>query len=652
MNGWRSFGLLDLNPVIEPEETTPFTVHGERSGARIGALVPLTVAERFEAFAWMGFKPHGIYLPHNERITADLRRRVRELGDIADVDARLGAYSRLQDETEAMYLEGIEGRWTGQQAWARSEARFRQVAASRRTGKTLYAACETIAMLRMRPRSLVWIASGTMHSASRCFEMVLSRVTDLKSRGMEILAQRNSRDEKFIRVTGGGLCVGVSLDERAVEVGAAVDLAIIDEANEISRDSWLHTVLPPLADRNGKAFMISSYRGQENFFYERSQEKSSDWEFFESIQWEDNFYAFPQGRQSPAIQAAERESSEDMASFLEEYGNIPTGTRRAVYPQYRDAVHAGEYPYKPGHPVMLTIDPSAGANEYAVGVVQDFGHYAHVIDEYYQAGASAEDAMASIEQRVWIKDVASGLCDSASPIDIRRWRERGYDILAVDKPLVEDRIPVYRKLLRDPWRFFRLFQYLSAEVLSEWGDPTPYDELPVKMQNLVYMEIEGKLAPTRLTPYLIEELKMCSRIFINEETCPNTMREHRTYQYRKIASSRNASPETPKKWKDHLVDALCYWAWMYKRFDVVRDESRLSYSYLRVAGRPDIDELVEESPVRDPRLTAAADEIGAEIVSPVPVSSGFSWLKINREMGTSSAAPMGRSGIDLRVVRT
>src|SRR5690242_12999089 len=116
---------LDLRKVLRPTTASQFEDVAERAGARLSAYKPITVAERFEAFRWMGFVPHGLFYPYDERMATAIRRDLRRIGAFEAVDARLRAYHELQDKTEQLYLKGVGGRWTGQQAWARSEKRFR-----------------------------------------------------------------------------------------------------------------------------------------------------------------------------------------------------------------------------------------------------------------------------------------------------------------------------------------------------------------------------------------------------------------------------------------------------------------------------------------------------------------------------------------------
>lgn len=117
----------------------------ERAQARLYEFQPITVADRFAGFRAINFKPHGIFLPADEKMRQEFKKRLWDIGQISELveerDIREGernvAYQRFQDETEALYLAGVPGEWTGQQAIARSPARFRIAALGRRAGKAL-----------------------------------------------------------------------------------------------------------------------------------------------------------------------------------------------------------------------------------------------------------------------------------------------------------------------------------------------------------------------------------------------------------------------------------------------------------------------------------------------------------------------------------
>ena len=156
----------------------------DRAAARLVPFQPITPEERLEAFRELNFRPHGLYVPEDEDGQRALLYRVRRIGEISVPDHRLRAYHELQDETERWAEAGVEGHWTGQQALARSHARFRIAAWGRRGGKTTEAAMEAIGVATLRPRSWIWLAAPTMKLVSRAFDKVMEVVRDknLKTR--------------------------------------------------------------------------------------------------------------------------------------------------------------------------------------------------------------------------------------------------------------------------------------------------------------------------------------------------------------------------------------------------------------------------------------------------------------------------------------
>jgi hypothetical protein len=608
----------------------------DRAAARLAPYRPVTVADRFEAFRRFGYTPQGLFYPDDAEATALIRARLRALGTVTPLDHRFAQYGALQRETAELAALGVPGHWTGQQAWARSAKRFRLVAVSRRGGKTFHSSREGAAVMLLRPRALVWIVAETMDTVDRCFKMMVQLFTDL---GAAFLVKRDQDHEKVFTIENGSTVKGVSLHEGTVNAGDAVDFAIIDEAVYVDGEDVRSTIMPPLTDRGGQMLVISSYKGQENYFYEQAQQGADeDWDMFEDVSYEINFAVFPEGRRTPTIQAAERASAEDPEAFLEEFGGIARGTRYAIYPQYLDPVHLDRVPHQTGVPVLLGIDPSSGANAYAVIAAQIYDNEVHFIDEFYEKGALAEDAMATLRSKPYADDILEGVCDSAQPSEIKRWRDGGFDILAIEKPRVEARIPVFRKLLRDPYLFYPLLQQLIAEVLEERGDARDWDELPPREQRIVILEVHGKLAPARLTPPLIDQLRATARVHIDRDHCGNFAKELKAYAYRKPPKGATKVAEVPRKVADHLVDAAGYLTWHYMRFAFDPRERRLTQSYLHVVGYEVEDEDDEDQLPTGIRISREAIKAGAEIGA-LPVSLpylGPSWLEIQRGLNGSA----------------
>lgn len=545
-----------------------------RARSRVDKYRPMSVAERLQAFARHGFRPHGVFLPSDDAQREKVRVILREIGKIDKLDDRLRRYAELQDATERLCGSGLPGKWTGQQAVARSESRFRLVAWGRRGGKTLYAANEAVAVAKSRPRSRVWVAAPTMAHVSRCFDLVEQLVQDS---GERLTVHRNTVQHKLLILANGSAIEGVTLENTKSAVGAAVDLTIVDEAAQVGEDAWNRVILPPLADRNGHALLISSWEGESGFFFEKSQEaqadaatrgEESDWAFFQDASWDVNFYMFPQGRNSPAILAQERQMTN--VDFLEQFGAIPAKAKGLVFPEFREKVHVGRYPFDPNHPVILATDPSGGANPYAVLALQDYGDRILVIDEFYESGMAVEDISPLLDKKPWRKAVVDMVIDSAMPVEVERWVRMGWPVSPVqNKPKVEDRLPLYRNLLRDPRRYAVFYRIVMNDLLRELGHGMDDDlSMTPDQQRSLAIQIEDITSDQKISDRHLAVLRGCARIFY-DRSCAWTIREHKKYGYMKRRENTRTfnTKETPADAYNHGLDAVSYFTWMYHRTD-------------------------------------------------------------------------------------
>lgn len=156
-----------------------------------------------------------------------------------------------------------------------SDARFRVVAAGRRSGKTLMAAVETVRRaLKADPDWRgYWVGAEHRH-ADTAFRLIDSALPD------EIVAERKMSPPRTIALThgptlefhtaGGGALVSIGLD-----------WAVCDEAGkEFPERSWTQELRPALSDREGEAMFISTPDGRDWFHkrFERGQsEDHSEW---------------------------------------------------------------------------------------------------------------------------------------------------------------------------------------------------------------------------------------------------------------------------------------------------------------------------------------------------------------------------------------
>lgn len=582
-----------------PVRKNPIQDIYNRTAARLDRLTPLTVEERFEAFEQIGYRPYGLFIPDDKELRADLNVRVVDLARIGSKDDRDAAYVALQEETAEWEEQGIPGRWHGQIAVAMSRARFRIVAFGRRAGKSLGATKEAVAQTVMRPRSVVWVCGYNDTVVSRIFDMLVNDVKDLN---LETTIVRNAKNDRLIVFANGSRIEGVSLDKNVVAPGASVNLAIIDEAAFIAEEIWQRVILPPLTDTEGQALLISSWEGEGNFFFQKAEEAKAEadlarmrgediqplWEFFRDETW-NNFFVYPGGYDDPKIQAARIELKLSPQDFLEQFGAIASGVRGRVYGEFKERVHVGHFPYREGIPVTLTVDPSSGSAHYAIAVIQKDGPVDYIIDEFYETGVSAEDIWPVLRRREWHDDVDDVIIDPAWPTEIERWYKPiskgggGYKAFGLpNKPKIQDRIPIYRGRLRNADEYENFRHRRLWEVMSEHGvDPAEVPYLSAEDRQQYEMLLEQSLSDENLTEDDINQLRSCSRLFINGATCPNVIKEHRLYSYGRKPGALIGSQyrENPRDvWSD-LMDALGYYVFWQYRYEEA-DTEKPDYSYL------------------------------------------------------------------------
>lgn len=579
----------DFKKALRPDEVQAGFLHDAsvRAEARLVPFVPVTPEDRLKWFAEMGFRPHGLYVPEDPIHASKLRSVTRKIGEIPQLDQRNSRYMQLQDKTE-QWAASIAGAWTGQQAIARSRARFRAAAFGRRGGKSTYGAAEAVGVAKYRPGSTVWIAAPVMDPlVRRIFDKVTALVDQLE---IPMKIRRDSAQTKLLVFENGSQIEGVTLEQITSIAGAAVDFLVVDEVDQIDEETWVRALVPPLMDRNGQALLIGSFEGAEGFLSDKIREakkKAGTWEVFEAASYDVNFFVFPKGQQTEALVDARKEM--DPLEFLEQFGAIPNRGKGRVYSTFKERVHVGRYDFNPNLPVYLCADPSGGAAPYAVLAIQDYGEAVVAIDEYYEERATVEVLAPQIDRAPWREAVVEMVVDSAWPSDIERWTKHGFPAFAVfEKPKIPERLPFHRNALRDPIRFFHFYRQLVNQILVGEMGMEPESDLhqDEDFQYALALQVETLLSDEKLSDDYIQKLRACARLFIDQR-CSHFIEEHRLYRYRKAVWNRGIIKEVPDDKHNHLMDAFGYYLWQYKRFDTafaVGDQSFVQAVTERVFG--------------------------------------------------------------------
>lgn len=84
-----------------------------------------------------------------------------------------------------------------------------------------------------------------------------------------------NKSEMMVRFAGGGRLGIYSADNDVSMRGEDLDLVFVDEAAQIPEETWTDVIQPTLADRAGRAFLLSTPKGK-NWFWREWMEARSD----------------------------------------------------------------------------------------------------------------------------------------------------------------------------------------------------------------------------------------------------------------------------------------------------------------------------------------------------------------------------------------
>jgi hypothetical protein len=160
-----------------------------------------------------------------------------------------------------------------QAAVLNSEARFRVVAAGRRSGKTLLAAAET---MRRAAESggdwhAYWVGAEHTH-ADTAFRLIDDAVPE------RFIARRN-RSPPRIHEFDNGATVTYQTAGGGANVSVGLNWVVCDEAaKDFPEHVWTGELRPTLSDRDGDAMFISTPDGKDWFFrsYQRGHDETAD----------------------------------------------------------------------------------------------------------------------------------------------------------------------------------------------------------------------------------------------------------------------------------------------------------------------------------------------------------------------------------------
>lgn len=161
-----------------------------------------------------------------------------------------------------------------------SDARFRLVAAGRRSGKTLLAAVATVKRaLEADDDWLGWWVTPTHDIADTGFRLIDDHLPD------GVVADRKLSPPRAIEFKNGAR-LGFRTTSGGANVSVGLDWVVIDEAaKDVPERAWTQELRPTLSDTNGEMLAISTPDGRGWFYDWFQRGQSPDYPDVESWQW-------------------------------------------------------------------------------------------------------------------------------------------------------------------------------------------------------------------------------------------------------------------------------------------------------------------------------------------------------------------------------
>lgn len=226
-----------------------------------------------------------------------------------------------------------------QREFHNSKARFRIIAAGRRFGKSQAAVNESIKFALTHNRSTVWVVAPIYSQAMIDWRMFKQFLPKELLKGIHIT-------EKYIELINGSTIWIKSGDNPDSLRGEGIDFLIIDEAAMVKREAWEESLRPALADKQGKAVMISTPKG--NNWFSELWTRGQDSAFPDYQSWRYSTSQNPHISQDEISEAKKTLpelvfKQEFLAEFIEDIGAVFRGIEKCIHGTFAEPNSAEQY---------------------------------------------------------------------------------------------------------------------------------------------------------------------------------------------------------------------------------------------------------------------------------------------------------------------
>lgn len=440
----------------------------------------------------------------------------------------------LRSEYKKAFFEGLgyvpHG---GQELFHFQPWRFHVGVWGRRAGKSEGAAHEVIEEASW-PGRRIWIAAPTYDLTDKVFRIVYHKIVIEECLGPNTVVKSSydPKGQRFIQLAGGGFIEGKTCTKPEGLLGEGLDLLVLDEAAQVSKEIWETYLEPTLVDRKGRALFITTPRGY-NWIYDLWMEGSNEvgmsagWTR-SHIKTADNPYLDPEDLE-------DKRRRTDPATFRQEYEASFEAKKGVVYSDFSDTYkHKGGHCFSndPDNPSYIYISPHwthyrgidiGLSNPTAcVWAAVDPNHNVYIYDEYSLSGALVKEHAQNIAAKTRFPILTTYIDPDAG----KRNNQTGFT---------------------------------TQENYAKYGiySVPAVNDIPYGIQTVAeYLRSSKEDNPTG------------PRIYICYETCPELRKHLVQYEWdenRSVVVEKN-DPDRPRPFNNHLPDALRYVVAMRPRY--------------------------------------------------------------------------------------
>ena len=272
-----------------------------------------------------------------------------------------------------------------------SPARFRVVAAGRRSGKTELS--KRFAVLSaMRPHDVpdfrAVLCAPTWQQSKRVFWRDVKALCPTWALKGQDRRRAISEGEMTIDFANGAQIVVTGLDAPMRIEGSPIDLVMVDESADVKEEAFTEHIRPGLSERGGQAWLVGTPDGR-NWFWQAAQKAERD----DSGLWA--FFTWTSATILPPEEIEIAKSELDPRTFCQEYEASFLDSRGRVYYGFRRELHAAErLTYDPTLPLVLCYDWNVAPGTCAI-----------VQEQQYKGSNPAVDVTKSVTcviDEIWI----------------------------------------------------------------------------------------------------------------------------------------------------------------------------------------------------------------------------------------------------------